>query len=92
MNNVDDESLKAWEANVKVHKRGLELIKPGVMCSEICAELNELFANNSFNSAQISEHITPGLINSNPRLCTLTFASQAFKDSSSTLFTNKVLS
>ena len=21
-------SLKAWEANVKVHKRGLELIKP----------------------------------------------------------------
>ena len=23
--------LKAWEANVKVHKRGLELIKPGVM-------------------------------------------------------------
>ena len=41
---VDDESLKAWEANVKVHKRGLELIKPGVKCSEICNELNELFA------------------------------------------------
>ena len=41
---VDDASLKAWEANVKVHKRGLELIKPGVKCSEICNELNELFA------------------------------------------------
>jgi len=41
---VDDASLKAWEANVKVHKRGLELIKPGVKCSEICIELNELFA------------------------------------------------
>ena len=25
---IDDASLKAWEANVKVHKRGLELIKP----------------------------------------------------------------
>ena len=37
-------SLKAWEANVKVHKRGLELIKPGVKCSDICHELNELFA------------------------------------------------
>ena len=41
---ADDASLKAWEANVKVHKRGLELIKPGVKCSDICHELNELFA------------------------------------------------
>ena len=43
LDNVNDESLKAWEANVKVHKRGLELIKPGVKCSDICNELNELF-------------------------------------------------
>ena len=41
---INDDSLKAWEANVKVHKRGLELIKPGVKCSDICNELNELFA------------------------------------------------
>ena len=41
---IDDDSLKAWEANVKVHKRGLELIKPGIKCSEICEELNDLFA------------------------------------------------
>tara|TARA_B100000029_G_scaffold17778_1_gene18147 strand:- start:554 stop:1771 length:1218 start_codon:yes stop_codon:yes gene_type:complete len=41
---IDDASLKTWEANVKVHKRGLELIKPGSKCSEICRELNELFA------------------------------------------------
>ena len=44
LDNINDESLKAWEANVKVHKRGLELIKPGVKCSDICNELNELFA------------------------------------------------
>ena len=44
LDHVDDESLKAWEANVKVHKKGLELIKPGVKCSDICQELNELFA------------------------------------------------
>ena len=43
LNNVDDASLKAWEANIKIHKRGLELIKPGVKCSEICHELNDLF-------------------------------------------------
>jgi len=28
-----------------VHKRGLELIKPGVKCREIAAELNDLFAS-----------------------------------------------
>ena len=44
LNNVDDASLKAWEANIKIHKRGLELIKPGVKCSEICHELNDIFA------------------------------------------------
>ena len=44
VNEIDDASLKAWKANIKVHKRGLELIKPGVKCSDICHELNELFA------------------------------------------------
>ena len=43
LDHVDDSSLKAWEANVRVHKRGIELIKPGVKCSDICHELNELF-------------------------------------------------
>jgi len=44
LSEADDASLKAWEANVKVHRRGIELIKPGAKCSEITAELNELFA------------------------------------------------
>jgi len=44
LNNADDASLKAWEANIKVHKRGLELIRSGVKCSEICHELNDIFA------------------------------------------------
>ena len=44
LDSVDEDSLKAWEANVKVHRKGLELIKPGVSCSDICNELNELFA------------------------------------------------
>ena len=45
---VDDPSLKAWEANIKVHKRGLELIKPGAKCSDICNELNELFVETGY--------------------------------------------
>ena len=35
--------LEVWEANVEVHRRGLELIKPGVKCCDIAAELNEIF-------------------------------------------------
>jgi len=41
---VDDASMKAWEANIKVHRHGLKLIKPGVKCSEVTAELNNLFS------------------------------------------------
>ena len=44
LNKIDEASLKAWEANIKVHKRGLELIKPGAKCSDVCNELNDLFA------------------------------------------------
>merc|ERR1740128_83224 len=39
---VDDASLRYWEANIEVHKRGLELIRPGVRCSDVANELNEL--------------------------------------------------
>ena len=41
---IDDDSLAAWEANVKVHRRGLEIIQPGVKCSDVTLELNELFS------------------------------------------------
>jgi len=44
LNEISDASLKAWEANITVHKKGLKLIKPGAKCSEICKELNDLFA------------------------------------------------
>ena len=38
-----DAHLKMWEVNVRVHRRGLELIKPGAVCKDICAELNEIY-------------------------------------------------
>lgn len=40
----DAQSLKIWQANVDVHRRGLELLKPGAVCREIVAELNEIYA------------------------------------------------
>ncbi len=38
-----DRNLEIWEANCKVHRRGLEILRPGKKCSEIAAELNEIF-------------------------------------------------
>ena len=38
-------AAQVWEANVQVHRRGLELIKPGARCRDIAAELNDLFAS-----------------------------------------------
>ena len=40
---VSDAHLDLWEKNVAVHRRGLELIKPGARCSEIASELNQMY-------------------------------------------------
>lgn len=40
----DTASLKLWKANVAAHELGLSLIKPGISCAEICAEINAFFA------------------------------------------------
>lgn len=41
---VDDASLKIWEANVGAHEYGMSLLKPGASCSEITAKINDFFA------------------------------------------------
>lgn len=43
---ASDAHLKCWEVNCEVHRRGLELIKPGNRCCDIAAELNEIFAKH----------------------------------------------
>ncbi|MEX0584959.1 MAG: M24 family metallopeptidase [Natronospirillum sp.] len=40
------EHLRLWEANCEVHRRGQEMIKPGVRCCDIANELNEIFARH----------------------------------------------
>ena len=42
----DARSLELWEINVEVHRRGLELIKPGAVCKDIAAELNEIYVSH----------------------------------------------
>ncbi|MCC0069337.1 MAG: M24 family metallopeptidase [Rhodobacteraceae bacterium] len=40
---VDNASLKIWEANVAAHEYGMSLLKPGAKCSDITAKINEFF-------------------------------------------------
>lgn len=44
---LPDEYRKLWEINVEVYKRGLELIKPGVKCKDICFELNKIYREHN---------------------------------------------
>lgn len=39
----DEAHRRIWDINVEVHEAGLKLIKPGVRCCDIAAELNEIF-------------------------------------------------
>ena len=38
-----DRHMELWEINNKVHRRGLELVKPGKRCSDVARELNEIY-------------------------------------------------
>ena len=40
---VDDDSLKIWEANVAAHEYGMSLLKPGVSCAEVTGKINAFF-------------------------------------------------
>ncbi len=41
--NVSDEHLRLWSINVEVHEAGLKLIQPDAKCSDIAAELNDIY-------------------------------------------------
>ena len=43
LDHASDEHLRLWEVNCEVHRRGLELIRPGARCCDIALELNEIF-------------------------------------------------
>jgi creatinase len=43
---ASDAHLRLWEINCQVHRRGLELIRPGARCGDIAAELNEIYLSH----------------------------------------------
>ena len=46
MGEPDRHTLRLWQANVAAHELGIALIKPGVRCSEVCEQINKLFASD----------------------------------------------
>ncbi|MCF3948377.1 M24 family metallopeptidase [Acidiphilium iwatense] len=43
LDHASDDHLRLWEINCEVHRRGLELIRPGARCCDIATELNEIY-------------------------------------------------
>jgi creatinase len=41
---VDEASLRIWEANVAAHELGLSLLRPGARCDEVTHQINAFFA------------------------------------------------
>jgi creatinase len=46
LDHASDRHLELWNVNCEVHRRGLELIKPGVRCCDIALELNEIYRSH----------------------------------------------
>ena len=43
LDHASDAHMKIWEINCDVHRRGLELLRPGARCGDVAAELNEIY-------------------------------------------------
>lgn len=43
LDHASDAHMKVWEVNCEVHRRGLELLRPGARCGDVAAELNEIY-------------------------------------------------
>jgi creatinase len=46
LDHASDEHLRIWEINCEVHRRGLELLKPGARCGDVAMELNDIYRSH----------------------------------------------
>jgi len=46
LDHVSQEHLRIWDINCQVHRRGLELLRPGARCGDIATELNEIYRSH----------------------------------------------
>ena len=45
-NHVPDDALALWKVNCEVHRRGIELIRPGARCMDIARTLNAIYVEH----------------------------------------------
>jgi creatinase len=43
LDHASDAHLRIWQINCDVHRRGLELLRPGARCGDVAKELNEIY-------------------------------------------------
>ena len=46
LDHASDEHMRIWEINCDVHRRGLELLRPGARCGDVATELNEIYRSH----------------------------------------------
>lgn len=46
LDHASDAHLRIWEINCQVHRRGLELLKPGARCGDVAIELNDIYRSH----------------------------------------------
>ncbi len=46
LDHASDAHLRIWNINCDVHRRGLEILRPGRRCGDIAAELNEIYRSH----------------------------------------------
>lgn len=47
LDHASDEHLRIWEINCDVHRRGLELLRPGARCGDVAMELNDIYRSHN---------------------------------------------
>ncbi|MEP9399489.1 M24 family metallopeptidase [Mesorhizobium sp. KR2-14] len=47
LDHVSDEHLRIWEVNCEVHRRGLDLLRPGARCGDVATELNDIYRRHN---------------------------------------------
>lgn len=43
LDHASDEHLRIWEINCAVHRRGIDLLRPGARCGDVATELNAMY-------------------------------------------------
>lgn len=46
LDHASDAHLKIWEVNCEVHRRGLEILRPGKRCGDVAQELNDIYRSH----------------------------------------------